>query len=207
VYYRRVEFRGSPQTLIMDEWVDPHRRVIRRRQAWLGSAGDMVIRSGRAYPLGVGVPDPGTPVSPAVQRGLGYIFDGLVAGGFAGLGRQLLLHRVGPVDRLRIGARPALCFGSDGFDLDALSEVVCLDARTSIPVGERITLNQGTIVDALYTGGTRFPPNALPAGFFDLPNPQRTWWDRLLGWVRDQLRPAGIPCSASSSTAASSACR
>jgi hypothetical protein len=194
VYYRRVAFGGPAQTLVMEEWVDPQRRLIRRRQAWLGSAGDLVIRHGRVYSLGVSAPDQGTPVSPAVQRGLGYLFQGLAAGGFAGLGRELLLHRVGPATRLRAGGRALLCFGADGFDVDALSALVCIDARTSIPVSERFTLNQGTVLDAVYSHDTRFPAYTLPSGLFDLAQPQRSPWEWLLAWLQDHLRPADAAC-------------
>jgi len=189
VYYRRVEFPVASHILVMHEWVDPARQVIRRRQEWLGSAGDTLIQHQRVYLLKLGAPAYSTPVSPPVQRGLTYIFQGLDRGGFGGIGRQLLRHRTGQVTQLHDGKRPLRCFNSDGFDADALSEVVCIDARTSLQVREQITLNYGSVVDAVYTQDKRFPPYTLPADFFDLPHAHSSPWNRVLDWAH---RYAGL---------------
>lgn len=183
VYYRRVEFRASSQTYIMHEWVDPARQVIRRRQEWLGSAGDMLIQHRRVYLTQLGASTYSTPVSPLVQRGLMYIFQGLKSGGFSGIGRQLLLHRVGQVTQVHDGKRLLRCFNSDGFDTDALGEIVCIDARTWLQVREQITLNYGSVVDAVYTQDKRLPPYALPADFFDLPHAHTSLWNQALDWA------------------------
>jgi hypothetical protein len=76
--------------------------------------------------------------------------------------------------------------------------VVCINAQTSIPVDERLILNQGTILGAVYTHDRRFPAYALPSGLFDLPPPRRSPWDGLLAWLQDHLRLAGAACRESS---------
>jgi hypothetical protein len=187
VYYHLLTMTINQQSYRIDEWIDPAAQRVRREQRWLGAQGWIVQSEDQQYSISSTGAIQIDAVETSTRRSLDDLFQGLLRGGFSGMGKRLMMHRAGDVARATIDGAPALCFATAFNSYFGTDGSLCVDARTYLPRTLTSITAEGLTEVTRYTSDRRLAPYALPADFFDPPHAQHSLWEQFSGWLQAHL--------------------